>query len=291
MNQAQIEQGLREIAEQAVPEVDLLSAIHVGLTADAKEHRGAAVRKRAARSAVTALVTTVAVVAMVPSLRAKAGALLRGWVQMHIPGPGVGVAMSMRTDLALQPTYLPDALLSGLVSVAGSVTVGAQDHMGLFFGNAQGHWLWITQESAQGTGVLPEGQHVRVRGRQAVLLNDQSGVLLGPPRRLDETIGEELTLPPGCLEAMIENDRPGSESALLKPDCQKAIEEAGEFTIVNGKAFTVRSGQFGPPEMHYANATRLIWYVGTTRIEVLSNLPLGEVLRVAESMVPTASLE
>jgi len=39
-----------------------------------------------------------------------------------------------------------------------------------------------------------------------------------------------------------------------------------------------------PQGLRYENATRLIWYAGDTRIEMLSNLEVQEMLKVAESM-------
>jgi len=43
-------------------------------------------------------------------------------------------------------------------------------------------------------------------------------------------------------------------------------------------------------EVRYENATRLIWYVGDVKLEMLSNLPVEEMLKVTESMV-TAEAE
>jgi len=43
--------------------------------------------------------------------------------------------------------------------------------------------------------------------------------------------------------------------------------------------------------LRYENATRLVWYAGDTRIEMLSNLDVQEMLKVAESMVPAETGE
>jgi len=36
--------------------------------------------------------------------------------------------------------------------------------------------------------------------------------------------------------------------------------------------------------LKYENATRLVWYAGDTRIEMLSNLDVQEMLKIAESI-------
>lgn len=46
-----------------------------------------------------------------------------------------------------------------------------------------------------------------------------------------------------------------------------------------------------PSSFAYQNAQRLVWYVGDTRIELLSNLPVEEVLKVAESFRPAETGE
>ncbi|PKO22023.1 MAG: hypothetical protein CVU38_11470 [Chloroflexi bacterium HGW-Chloroflexi-1] len=46
-----------------------------------------------------------------------------------------------------------------------------------------------------------------------------------------------------------------------------------------------------PESFAYQNANQLIWYVGDTRIELLSNLPVEEMLKVAESFRPAEVTE
>ena len=77
----------------------------------------------------------------------------------------------------------------------------------------------------------------------------------------------------------------------------------GQRVQVNGQEAVLLTGQSGveewlggprrpggqqgrpePQELRYENATRLIWYAGDTRIEMLSNLPMEEMLKIAESM-------
>ena len=247
-------------------------------------------KKGFAFATLVALVIALGTVALIPSVRAQVGEILHTWFRFEIPGGKYEVAVSGIAEfIPLYPTYLPDTVLSGLVSTKGSVTTGAEDKVDLFFGNLDDQWLYITQGPAPADRSLPEGKRVQVNGQEAVLLTGQSGVMVGPPRPLEEILGEKLALPPGCLEAMMAESEPGKEPAPLPPECQKAIEEAGGVVILNGVAY--KSKKVGPPEMKYENATRLIWYVGDVRVEMLSNLPVEEMLKIAESMVPAEAGE
>ena len=77
----------------------------------------------------------------------------------------------------------------------------------------------------------------------------------------------------------------------------------GQRVQVNGQEAVLLTGQSGveewlpisrgpggqqgrpePQELKYEDATRLVWYAGDTRIEMLSNLEVQEMLKVAESM-------
>lgn len=246
-----------------------------------------------ALATIVTLVLTISVVAFVPSVRAQVREAISGWFRFKSPGGEYEVTLSRPAKfMPMQPTYLPDAVLSGLVSTVGSVATEAEDEVSLFFGSADDQWLYTTQSPAPADRALPDGRRVQVNGEEAVLLTGQSGVLVGPPRRLDEILGkklEKLALPPRCLKAMTAESEPGKEPTPLPPECQKAIEEAGGVTIVNGVAY--KSKRVGPPEMRYENAMRLVWYAGNTRVELLSNLPEKEMLKVAESMVPAEAGE
>ncbi|HBY96858.1 MAG TPA: hypothetical protein DEP84_23405 [Chloroflexi bacterium] len=45
-----------------------------------------------------------------------------------------------------------------------------------------------------------------------------------------------------------------------------------------------------PREIQYEHATRLIWYANNTRVELLSNLPVQEILKIARSMQPAGEV-
>lgn len=244
---------------------------------------GMTMKKGLAFATLMALMIALGTAAFVPSVRAQVSEILNAWFRIEVPGGRVEITVSGPGEefTPLQPTYLPDAILSGVASTRGSVTTGAGEGVSLFFGNLTGQWLYITQSPASADKALPEGERVEVNGQEAVLLTGQSGVLVGPPRRLSELMGDEIELPPGCLEAMVAEPR--EETGALPPECERAAKKAGGVIIVNGRAY--KSKHVGPPEMQYENAVRLIWHVDNVRIEMLSNLPVEEVLKVAASMV------
>lgn len=46
-----------------------------------------------------------------------------------------------------------------------------------------------------------------------------------------------------------------------------------------------------PESFAYQNAQRLVWYAGDTRVEILSNLPVEEMIKIAESFIPAKTGE
>lgn len=87
----------------------------------------------------------------------------------------------------------------------------------------------------------------------------------------------------------------------------KALPAGQEVTIggqkgvlITGLSGTLELGpalpknvQEAPPteSFAYQNARRLVWYVGNTRVEILSSLPVEEMLKVAESFRPAETGE
>jgi len=253
---------------------------------------GLTMKKGFALAALAALVIAVGTVGFVPSVRAQVSEFLNTWFRIEVPGGAFEIASSDPAEFTpLQPTYLPDAVLFG--SRSGSYfdffTTGGKDKVSLFFGNLSDQWINITQSPAPANRTLPEGKRVQVNEQEAVLLTGQSGELVGPPPPINECLGEKLELPPGCLEALMVKDDPGMESAPLSPECQKTIEEAGGYAIVDSKAYTVINRE--PLEMKYENAMRLSWYAGNVKVEMLSNLPEEEMLKIAASLVPAEAEE
>lgn len=72
---------------------------------------------------------------------------------------------------------------------------------------------------------------------------------------------------------------------------------AGRDVSINGQPAVLIDGltgtfsPFGSAEIAYTEGRRLIWYVGETRIEMLSNLSEEEMLKIAASMAPAPSQE
>ena len=70
---------------------------------------------------------------------------------------------------------------------------------------------------------------------------------------------------------------------------------AGQETTVNGQPAVLETGLEGTAgfgmNIAYTDGKRLTWYVGEVKIEMLSNLPLEEMLKIAESLVPVEAEE
>ena len=78
------------------------------------------------------------------------------------------------------------------------------------------------------------------------------------------------------------------EGQRVQVNGQEAVLLTGQSRVEEWLPMRRRSGgqqeRPEPQELRYENATRLIWYAGDTRIEMLSNLPMEEMLKIAESM-------
>jgi len=70
----------------------------------------------------------------------------------------------------------------------------------------------------------------------------------------------------------------GQEAVLLTG--QSGVEE----WLPISRGLGGQQGRPEPQKLKYEDATRLVWYAGETRIEMLSNLDVQEMLKVAESM-------
>jgi len=98
---------------------------------------------------------------------------------------------------------------------------------------------------------------------------------------------------PGGQWLIIDQSQAPTERSL--PEGQRVQVNRQEAVLLTGQSGVEEwlpisrgpGGQQGRPEpqkLKYENATRLVWYAGDTRIEMLSNLDVQEMLKVAESM-------
>jgi|GEM_PF-3134281 len=246
-------------------------------------------RRRVAFTTGLALLIAISVVAFVPPIRAQVGGALATWFHFGWKGAEVEIGGSSPDFTPIEPSYLPESL-----DQQGGTAMWGDKLLLSFFGQDD-QFLVLTESKALDRR-LPPGQKVTVNGRKAVLLTGQSGTVEGVippwerPLRMPESKVEEIQLPPECLEALA--PQPGMEPAPkeLPPECEEILDKIGGGVTVekdaNGvlHAYRMEPIRMSKPEMKYDNATKLIWYIDNTRIELLSNLPQEEILKVASSM-------
>lgn len=218
------------------------------------------VKTRIALAAAAIALLVVAAVALVPPARAQVADFLHVVFHIRIGDTEIvarseGAAMTYQV---MQPAYLPNAFANGPTSLA----VGDSSELVYQSGD---QFLVITQRQASEGESLPAGQATTVNGQPAVLNTGLSGTYQEMPR--------------GTLEAS------GSVAA-------SAEEESGVFVQSgeeSGTAVGPGSGQpveVQPITFSYSDANRLTWNIGSTRIEILSNLPVEEMTRIAEGLAP-----
>lgn len=309
---AQVSTGLQAAADEAAPSPHTWDRLQARLVQEAppkawhkrlvpsvqrpkiiKRGSDLWMRRRVAFTVGLALLIAVSVVAFVPPIRAQVGGALATWFHFGWKGGEVEIAGSSPDFTPIKPSYLPEGL-----DQQGGVTELSGKFLLSFFG--QDNQFLVLTESKALDRRLPAGREVTVNGRKVVLLTSQSGVVEGviPPwererlPRAPSIDKEEIQLPPACLEALA--PQAGMEPAPkeLPPECEEILEELGGGVIVEEdadgvlhaykmKAIPVRVDK---PEMEYENATKLIWYIENIKIELLSNLPEEEILKVASSM-------
>jgi hypothetical protein len=148
---------------------------------------------------------------------------------------------------------------------------------------------FIYIETAKGKNKdLPDGQAAKVAGEDAVILTGLTGTLSMEP------------LLPGGAKA---DGAAGMTVTTAAPDPAPAAGSANGPTVVTGEAgLTVSGGGNGGPStvagggaapavspVIYENATSLTWIMDGTWVEIISNLPVAEIIKVAEGLVPGTS--
>lgn len=192
------------------------------------------------------LVIALSAVAFVPSVRAQVGELLR-WFRFQTPAGGGEVSIPGSVEFTpLRPTYLP----AGFQAMAVGLNPEAASLN--FWNSATDQILIIDQWKAASDDdrSLPRGMRMTVSGQPAVLITGLEGNI------------SFVSIPPTPSAPVATPAEPG-QIVPLEPST-------------------------GGKEEHvaYTEGKQLIWYVGDVRVEILSNLPVEEMLKVAESMVP-----
>lgn len=221
---------------------------------------GLIMKKGFAFAALAILVIALGTVAFVPSARAQLGHVL-GWsrARWKFPQGGTVEIIEIQPNFTvLVPSYLPKALGVSNMMLVSSTSTGSAGIF--FFGDPDAQWMQVTESPAPAHKPLPAGQEVTINGQKGVLITGLSGTL---------ELGPQI---PGDEQKAVKIYKCYRDGKLV--ECPRDMP-LPEFP----RAFT------------YRNAQRLIWYVGDTRIELLSNLPVEEVIRIAESFKPAETGE
>lgn len=288
--QSRVEQFLQSRAASAAPSPQAWSRLQARLTREARPSPlrlrtrprhlapgvgrsnqivkgGITMKKGFAFAAIVCMVIALSIVAFVPSVRAQVERQLLRWFRFEGPmGESVSIVGSAGFT-PLRPTYLP----AGFQSMA--VGFNSESASLNYWNSATNQILVINEWVTSGDDrPLPDGAEVIVNGQRAVLLTGLEGsvtlTLLAPT---PEPLYSE---PPVRVE--------GSVSVKVPyPTPTPVAVSSAQSTPV-----PVSPNPLQAETVSYTDGRQLVWYVGNIRIEMLSNLPVEEMLKIAESMAP-----
>ncbi len=234
---------------------------------------GATMKRGLAFTALVAVLVALAAVAFVPSVRAQVAELLPlRWFRFGGPGGGGEVSIGGVVEFTpLRPAYLPEGFQAMAIGLNPEVA-------SLNYWNSATNQILMIDQQLTSTKSLPPGTRVTVNGEPAVLITGLEGkvsfVSLPPTPAASMAGPTEPGHPvPGVVAVM------GSTTITTTPD--------GSEESLPREPVAVSSSE----TVSYTDGRQLIWYVGDIRVSILSNLPLEEMLKVAESMVPAEAEE
>jgi predicted anti-sigma-YlaC factor YlaD len=238
---------------------------------------------RIALGTVGAVVLAAAVIAAVPASRAAAGDFF-------------AEVFNIQTGPTSQLTYLPAGFALQPEAVAGSLSVSAQgqepkgQEQALYRSGEK--FVWVKTATNAGDQAMPQGQATEVNGIGAVLQTGLSGSAdlaqtpdgapPAPQAGQNQAAGQGPVTVQGSGSAVIvgggtvitgtANGSVGSGLSVA-PDSgsQPATETAGAPLEL--------------PAVAYQNANSLTWVVDGTRVEVLTNLSVEELTKIAAGLV------
>ena len=254
-------------------------------------------RWRIALGTAGAVVLAVAVIAAVPTSRAAAGDFF-------------AEVLHIQSGPAAELGYLPMGFKPEAIASAGSGSIGAQgedlqsQEQTLY---QSGDQFVLVKTSNDKGEPLPQGTTTQVNGLAAVLSTGLSGSATITPPELDATPvpGSAASATPGSGPVSIVGSDgvtvvggsavitggsgvvSGSSSAVAPPSggatgegtiTVSADSAGGPVTVVAGEAPSL-------PAVAYKNGNKLTWIVNGTRIEILSNLSVDELMKIAEGLV------
>jgi hypothetical protein len=298
-SRGKVTDSLKSMAGEATPSPQAWNHLQARIEAktvekNARGGRTMKLRWRIAFGTAGAVVLAAAVIAAVPTSRAAAGDFLAE--VFHIQqGP------------TAQLTYVPVAFAAGPVVVTGSASIGPQGQ------DAKSQEQTVYQNGSQfllvktgnDTGEpLPKGQAADVNGQAAVLATGLSGSLaeqlaLTAPEgaqavtasgsaQLAPASGGGQLVPIGSGGVNVSPASGENPATIVVGGDGSVVSESGVSVSGDAPAGPATVIQGTPPDlptMTYKDASSLTWVVNGTRVEVLSNLPLAELQKIADGLV------
>ena len=204
-----------------------------------------------ALAALAALVIAVSTVAFVPAVRAQVGEAIVRWFRIELPGGEVGFGVSETGETLEFMSLQPTYLPAGFRYSSVMVSGGPKPFKLEFHSDEQ--FVAITQSKAPIGKPLPAGKEVTVNSQRGVLVTGLKGTFEG---------GFRFRMP---------------KEVIVRPKGTPPTEP-----------IRIRGERVSIP---YDDGKRLIWYAGDVKVEMLSNLSVEEMLKIAESMVPVEAGE
>ena len=262
-----------------------------------KGDRPMKLRWRVALGTAGAVVLAAAVIAAVPTSRAAAGDFFAEVLHLQ-SGPSATLG------------YLPSGFKAEAITSVGSGSVSAQgedlqsQEQTLY---QAGDRFVLVKTSTDKGEPLPQGKAASVNGAAAVLRTGLSGSATVTPPELDATPAPGSGAPAGAVTGPVTitgsagsmvvqgAGAPAAGSSAVAPPSGGTVtgsgNTSGESSISvsadsSGGPATVVVGE--PPviaPISYENGNKLTWIVKGTRVEILSNLPLDELMKIAEGLV------
>lgn len=217
-------------------------------------------RWRIAFGTVGAVVLAAAVIAVVPTTRAAAGGFFANVFNIESSQPA-------------ELGYLPAGFEATPAFLTGSASMDAQgqakqEDRSLY---QNGDLFLLVTTSTDAGAALPEGEAATVNGRPAVLQTGLSGTAAGPAV-------PDADAPQGAAGA-VSGGESGATSVSIEGGTAESATQAGGPSLQ-----TAGSGPDLQP-ITYDDANSLTWVVDGKKVEILSNLPVDELLKVAEGLV------
>jgi len=224
-------------------------------------------------AALTLVLVFAATVAFVPPVRAQVSEFFSiAFNDGHISIASQG-NLPINYQL-MQLNYLPATLKDAAQSIGlGETSILHYQHDDQF--------LLVTQSKADGTP-LPQGEAVTVNGAPAILNSGLSGTYESFPQ-------VDLTPVAGDEHGNMTFSSGGGADATQPPE--------GEIQGINGTMVpaqgpTVTNGANLQPfavkteNIAYTDAAKLTLVLGDTKVELLTNLPVDELMKIAENLAP-----